>query len=117
MTRSPRLWFATLGGMAAYALHLVGNYWLVPAACAWGTRVPLYVFTVVLLAVAAATTALAVSLSRRGGGRGHGDATAAMDERVRFMANLGVLLGALAVALILFGGAANFFFDPCQGTA
>lgn len=117
MSRSPRLWFATLGGMAAYALHLVGNYWLVPAACLWGTRMPLYVFTMVLLVIAAAATAVAVRLSRRGGSSGHGGASTAMDERVRFMSNLGVLLGALAVTLILFGGVGNFFFDPCQGTA
>lgn len=117
MTRSPRLWFATLGGMAAYALHIVGNYWLVPAACVWGTRMPLYVFTVVLLAVAVAATAVAASLSRRDGADRLGDCTTATGERVRFMARLGLLLGALAVALILFGGAANLFFDPCQGTA
>lgn len=118
MTTSPRLWIATLGGMAAYAIHLVGNYWMVPAACGWGTRVPLYVFTGVLLAVAVAATVLAVGLFRHGQDPDrHGNAGAAIDQRVRFMGGLGALLGCLAVALILFGGAGNFVFDPCQGTA
>lgn len=116
MTTSPRLWFATLGGMAAYAIHLVGNYWLVPAACVWGTRVPLYLFAAVLLVVATSATVVAVRLYRYAGAAQQRNAGAAVDQRMRFMGGVGALLGCLAVALILFGGAANFVFDPCQGT-
>lgn len=115
MTRSPRLWFGAFGGMAAYALHIVGNYWLVAGACAWGTNVPLYVFTGVLLGVAIGATAVAVGLFS-GGDLRQGMPGAPRHERVRFMAGLGVVLGVLSIALILFGGAANLFFDPCQGT-
>lgn len=104
-------WFALLGGMSAYAAHLIVSYYALPAACAYATRVPLYLVTLVLAGVAGAATVV-------GWRHRHVPAPAelsdARTERRRFMSRVGVFLSLLATLTILAAGAATPLFDPCQ---
>ena len=104
-------WFAMLGGMSAYAAHLLVTYWSLPAACAYATRVPLYLATVALAAVAAAATIVGWRQ------RHQPDPQAISDPRTvrrRFMSRVGVFLSFLATLTIIAAGAATPLFDPCQ---
>lgn len=110
-------WFAFLGGMGAFALHLVLGFYLVPFSCFLGTLWPLYGITALLAAVTVA--AIALGWQRRGAagsaerpewtpGRG------ARTDRARFMMRAGIFLNGLALLIILYAGAALLVFDPCQ---
>lgn len=104
-------WFALLGGMSAYAAHLILSYYALPASCAYATRVPLYLLTVGLAGVAAWATAVGWRHRRQP------DPAAVADPRTvrqRFMSRVGAFLSLLATLTILAAGAATPLFDPCQ---
>ncbi|QBI18381.1 hypothetical protein ER308_01535 [Egibacter rhizosphaerae] len=103
-------WFALLGGMSAYALHLIVSYYALPAVCAYATRMPLYVATVIALAVAAGATVAGWRHRRIP----PGDPEDPRLERQRFMSRAGVVLSLVATLTIIAAGAATLLFDPCQ---
>lgn len=109
-------WFVLSGGMAAFALHLLAGYYLVPLACVIGSNWPLYAVTVALAAVAAAAVGLGWRLRADPGpperpewAQGRGSRL----HRARFMIHAGIVLSALGLAIILYAGASTLFFDPC----
>ncbi len=71
VTRLPALWFGLLGGVSAYAAHLVASFWAVPFACARGGPGLLHLLAAAMALVAATATAVAVAAWRRlGAGSG-----------------------------------------------
>jgi hypothetical protein len=109
-------WFALLGGIAAWFVHLMAAYLLVPNACATGSRTAQYAVTVPLLAAAVASVLVAVRLWRgAGAGRwfraaGEGRAVA----RLRFLALVGALLGGIAALSIVANAFGIVLLGPCE---
>jgi len=114
------LWFAVLGGVAAWTVHLLVAWGLEEIACASGSRssdilgVPLAAViaaaTLLPLAVAVAALVVAWRLWRR--------TEAAADGEVRmgrasFMALVGLWADALFTLNILYGAVALLFIRPC----
>lgn len=125
-----RLWFGFLGGMVAYALHLLVGFWVVPAACGTGAEALIpwveAAVTVLLLAVAVAATVVAVGRRRAvAGRRGPAESTrhatgvlrawdvAPAGSTAHFMATAGLLLDAIAVLVILFAAVPLLLVTPC----
>lgn len=119
------LFFAVLGGPAAWTAHLLASYPLVSVACRMGTTAPLNIITgaTALIAAAAAGTGWwAYRRSReheasetRGDGhaaetRGDGHAS---ETRAGFMGLVGLLLGLLFTFAILIEGLPPLLQDPC----
>lgn len=127
---SMRLWFALLGGMAAYAVHLLVGFWVVPAACGAGYAdvVPWVVTaaTAAAAVVAAAATVVAVR-ARRGMGRDCVPSELPPEEApfprawditpasstAHFVATAGVVLSALALVVVLVAGIPPLLVPPC----
>lgn len=110
------LFFALLGGPAAWTAHLLASYPLVSVACRMGTTAPLNIITGVtaLIAAAAAGTGWwAFRRSREGdavetSGDGH-----ASETRAGFMGLVGLLLALLFTFAILIEGLPPLLQDPC----
>lgn len=103
----PALWFALLGGPAAWTAHLLASYPLVPVACREGITWPLNVLTAATAAIALAAALTGWWAFRRAGGR------AAFDSRPAFMALTGLLLSSLFTFAILLAGLPPILQDPC----
>lgn len=129
---SARLWFAFLGGMAAYAVHLVVGFWIVPAACGTAAEglIPWLegALTVLLGAVAIAATVVAVVMRRALArdtvarndvdGAAGGESARAWDaapawSTARFMATTGIVLSGLGVVVIAFAAVPLLLVSPC----
>ncbi len=63
--RGPLLWFGVLGGMFAWAAHLLASYAVVPIVCRTGQEVILHLLTIGTGGVAAASVAAAWISHRR----------------------------------------------------
>jgi hypothetical protein len=102
-----RLWWATLGGLAVWAAHLVLSYAVVAAVCGEERRLalapePLLIaLSVAALAAAAHATWLAQRMWRRGRGA------------ISRLAFGGLLLSGLAVVAIAAAGVIPAFLRPC----
>ena len=104
--------FAFLGGMVAYAVHLLVGTALVPFACDIGTILPLTALNLVVIAVAFAALATAWRIWRAG--RADAQRTrATADARTAFLGLSGLLLNALAIAIVLFAEAHVWTLNPC----
>jgi hypothetical protein len=145
-TRSARrvgpwlLWFAVLGGMLAWAFHLLFAWGVAELACMNGETevigLPLRGFvglaTGVPFVVALAATGIAWRVWRAPahpdgdrsdhdastphsvrGGRPASDQGDKSVERARFLAQVGFVLDLLAVAATVFGAAALIVLEPC----
>jgi hypothetical protein len=115
------LWFAVLGGMLAWAFHLLFAWGVAELACMNGETevigLPLRGFvglvTGVPLAVALAATGIAWRVWRAPAdpdGDRSGDRSV---ERARFLAQIGFVLDLLAVAATVFGAVALIVLEPC----
>lgn len=105
--RLPLLWFGVLGGLGAWATHLVAGYFLIELVCDAGRGdpgmvVPAVVGLTVVLAGAAAA-ALAVAIRLLGIERGWR----------RALALGGLLLDGVALPTILLGATQLFVLPPC----
>lgn len=126
----PRLWFALLGGMSAYALHLVVSFWIVPGLCP--VRPGVVPWLVAATTVAAGAVALAATVvGLRARTRlaqaqpaptvprpppGHGPPAWDVSpdwSAARFLANAGVLLSGLGLAVVLAAGLPLLLVHPC----
>lgn len=104
------LWFALLGGPAAWTVHLLASYPLVPLACRLGTTTPLNILTAVTAAIAlaaAGTGGWAYRRARRAGAEGD------TGDRATFMALAGLLLALLFTFAIVLEGLPPLLADPC----
>lgn len=124
-----RLWFGFLGGMVAYALHLLVGFWFVPAACGTGAEALIpwaeAAATLLFLGVAVAATVVAAGARRAVAGRRRQQEPAAGGGVLRawdvatagstghFMATAGLLLDAVAVLVILFAAVPLLLVTPC----
>lgn len=114
---SPVLWFAVLGGPAAYCVQLGLGYWLAEAACSptggeWGISLSAWaiVVTAGAAAVAAGAGLTSLWLYRRTGDR-HEPPPAG---RIAFLAAVGMAVSALFLALILMTGVGAVTFRVCN---
>jgi hypothetical protein len=114
LTRRGMAWqvFAFLGGMTAYAIHLMGGTALVPFACDVGTNLPLSVLNWAVIAVAAVAAAVAWKLWRTGRAQAAATGSTA-DQRSAFLGLTGLLLNVLAIAIVLFAEVHVWVLDPC----
>jgi hypothetical protein len=104
--------FAYLGGMTAYAVHLLAGSALVPFACDIGTTLPVSALNWAMIAVAATSGGVAwriwraalVDVATSG---------AVSARRSAFLGFSGLLLDALAIVIILFVEAHVWVLDPC----
>ena len=106
-----RPWAGWVCGPAAWASHQVFGYALVPLACDTGSRWPYHVLTVTCLLLAglgglASWTALTRSETL---------AESRSIGRLRLMARIGLMLGAISVAGIGLEYTGSFFLGICTG--
>jgi hypothetical protein len=112
-----RVWFAVLGGIGAWIVHLTAESALARRTCVSGQEWVLHVLTVGLAGVTVAAMLLAARL------RDHecwidGDARTATSTRgshgdLRFLGTMGLLIGAINLLLIVFEGALVFWVPSC----
>lgn len=107
------LWAGIFVAPIAALAHQQVNYMLVPWACAEGTRLPLFLVTLVSLGVAAGGGLVAWRNWERAGREWPTEAAGAA-PRSRFMAAVGLLLSGLLALVIVAQGIASLFLDPCQ---
>ena len=110
------LWFGMLGGAAAWALHLVLSYSLVPAACAAGLGYLLYLGIVGtgIIALAAVLVSWRALRLTRGMSEENGNGERLTVQRVRFMALSGIAMSAFFLAVILAQSVPILAQDPCS---
>lgn len=109
-------WFVFLGGMSAFALHLLLTLYLLPATCALGSAWPTYGLTAAFMGVTVAAILLGwrrtkgrVDGERGGWAPGRG----AHASRARFMVIAGQYLNVLALLFLLYFSVSMAAFDPC----
>ena len=111
---TPRgLWLLVIAGPALVALEQQANFVLVRQACSMQRNVALYVVTIVAMLLTSATAMIGVSIWRRTGAAWPTEATD-LENRIRFIAVLGILSSAMSFLVILAQGIATVNFDPCQ---
>jgi hypothetical protein len=129
------LWFAVLGGAAAWTAHLLAGWGLEEIVCSpvsgstellGAPLVPVIGgITAALAVVALAALLVAFTVWRRGRGAAIEAAAAqtagaeepgevARLERLAFMGLVGLLADLLFLAIIVYGGVALIFLGPCS---
>lgn len=106
-----RPWAGWVCGPAAWASHQLFGYALVPLACETGSRWPYHALTVACLLVAALGGLASWSALRRSETLGKSRS----GDRLRLMARIGLMLGAIATAGIALEYAGSFFLGICVG--
>jgi|GraSoiStandDraft_16_1057320.scaffolds.fasta_scaffold1811503_2 hypothetical protein len=104
-------WFAVTGGIVAWLVHLTFAASIVRLACEHpGWIAVLHVTTVLTAAVTVAAMGMAALLVR-----GNPDAESADTSggQLRFLGLMGLLVGAINLALILLEGSFAIFLKPC----
>jgi hypothetical protein len=110
------LWFGMLGGAASWALHLVVSYSLVPAACAAGLGILLYLAIPVFTGLAL----LAIFFAWRGWQATrdmpdeNGNGQRFVYQRVRFMALSGLAMSGFFLMVIIAQSVPIIMQDPCE---
>jgi hypothetical protein len=113
---SPLQWYAVLGAPLAWAVQLVVGYYYTEAACGpsgvrfgRGVETPEAILTVLMAVIAAGGWASAIVL-RRATARGEVPDPLG---RVRFIADVGLVVGAIFVAVIVYTGAGEMTLAGC----
>ena len=112
-----RVWFAVLGGIGAWIVHLTAESALAHRTCLSGQEWVLHALTVALAAVTVTAMLLAARL-RSDEGWIDSDARASLSTRdsngdLRFLGTMGLLIGAINLVLIVFEGALVFWVPSC----
>lgn len=102
-----------LGAPAAWFVQLQAAYLMVYVSCATGGRLPYHLVSVLMLAAALACAVLSWRNWQRVGGA-EPDERAGVVPRTRFLAALGVLMGALFCLAIVAQWAPAFVLPPCN---
>ena len=102
--------YAFLGAVVAWIIHILVTYALVPVACAHGD---LWIHLVTGLTLAAAAGSLLASwvlLRRTRGGESFGEETSA------YLARLSLIMGPIFIFAIILQASAVFFISACDRT-
>jgi hypothetical protein len=112
-TRGFWFWYAVLGGIVLWAIHVTALSSLAATSCTHPTATwAMHALTVVLAAATIAAGWMCVMLIR---GRGdHSEADPDVDGRLRFMALFGLLTQATSLMLIVWEGTYVPFLDACR---
>jgi hypothetical protein len=95
------VWYALLGGVAAWTIHLLlFAAWVRFTCTADGYVWVMHAATVACLAMTAAAIALSLRHLRRGDGDGDDEAAETESGRFQFLGRLGLLVGIVNVLLI-----------------
>ena len=106
-----RLWFAVLGGLAAWIIHLLSLMALVQFTCNRpGTRWVLDAITAGTVLMCLAAIGLCVGIIR---GADDDEAAPSAGGRTQFLGVFGLLTGVINLALILLEGSFAWFISPC----
>ena len=106
-----KLWFAVLGGIAAWTVHLLMVAALTRFTCnEEGTRWVLDVLTLVTALVTVVAMWLCVGIIR---GSKDDEAADTVAGNTRFLGVFGLMTGAINLALILLEGSYAWFLSPC----
>ncbi len=107
-----RLWFGVIGGIAAWAAHLLALAALVRFTCNQsGTRWVLDAITVATVLVTLVAIWICVGIVRGSGDDDEAAPTVA--GRTRFLGLFGLITGVINLALILLEGSYAWFISPC----
>jgi hypothetical protein len=109
------LWFGFLGGIVAWTVQLLGNYFLVTLDCTSDTNLTLIIDLVSLAMLVIALLALLVAWRNwqlTGTDEEYGARTVV--QRGGFMALFGLFANALFAVLILFTGVTAFVLPACS---
>ncbi|HEY4396105.1 MAG TPA: hypothetical protein VGO28_00390 [Acidimicrobiia bacterium] len=112
VSRSPiATWFAVLGGVGAWLIHLTYAASVVRLAC----EHPGWIWSIhALTLVTALVTVFAIALSAELVREGSDDESAGTRAgQIRFLGLMGLLVGAINLALILLEGSFAIFLRPC----
>jgi hypothetical protein len=105
-------WFAVTGGIWAWAAHLTFSASVVRLLCDYpGWTWVLHAATALTAAVTLVALAMSAALVREG--RDPEDADTAGGQ-FTFLGVLGLMVGAINLALIVLEGSYAFFLDPCD---
>lgn len=107
------LWVSILWPPVAWAIQMQLNYLLVRRACSVGSKFALYGVTILALATVVFAAALAFTDWKFLAARSEVQAPMVL-MRSRFMAGLGLLIGAMFFVVIFAQGLASIIFHPCQ---
>jgi len=109
-----RLWFGTLGAAAAWFVHLVVVYVLVPVVCAAGGPFLMYIASVLLAGVAVLSGFTAYRSWRQLSEEARGNLIGEMEgTRIGFMLYGGLLASGVFLLAILLATIPIFFLNPC----
>jgi hypothetical protein len=104
-------WFAVTGGIGAWIAHLVFSASIVRLLCDYpGWTWVLHVATALTAAVTLVAMAMSVALVREGRDREDADTPGG---QLTFLGLLGLMVGAINLALILLEGSYAIFLEPC----
>lgn len=107
-----RLWFGVIGGIAAWAAHLLALSALVQYTCNEpGTRWVLDAITVATALIALLAIWICVGILR--GTSDDDEAFPSLGGRTRFLGLFGLITGVVNLALILLEGSYAWFISPC----
>ena len=105
------LWIGVLGGPLVWAADLLGAYWLVYHVCHTNSMVPLYLETVLALALCVVPFVIAWRMWRqfpdahRKGGQA--------DDRARFLAMAGMGLSVMFFIVLVAAAVPRLVLTPC----
>ena len=111
LRRGVPLWYAVVGGIGAWTVHLVFLSSFARFTCNQkGTTWVQHLVTLVTAGATVLAMSLALSMVRRG----NDDESAGTEPgRTRFLGLVGLLIGGINLALILLEGSYVLFINPC----
>ncbi|MCU1463561.1 MAG: hypothetical protein JWO37_3636 [Acidimicrobiales bacterium] len=116
MGRGIRVWFAVLGGIPAWAVHILFVASMARYTCVHGRTWVLHLATAVTAAITIAAIALSANLvrvARNAGANDPEDEAASPDARLLFLGTVGLLIGSINLLLIVLEGAYVPFLNRC----
>jgi hypothetical protein len=103
-----RVWFAVCGGIGAWMTHLIAESALARRTCVTGNEWVLHALTVALAGVTVAAMLMATRLRAPAMDAGRAEGT-----ELTFLGKMGLLIGAINVALIVAEGLLVFWVPVC----
>ncbi|MFN2532582.1 MAG: hypothetical protein ABR555_14925 [Pyrinomonadaceae bacterium] len=109
--RELALWLGLLLSPIAWALQMTINYALVPFQCYGGSRVGIFIVTIVSLLLTLTAGLIAFANFKRS--RGKAEDSVGRSSREKFMSVLGMFATVMFFIAIVAQGIATIIFHPC----